>query len=83
MTITVNSRTIAITVVAALAILAAYLIGSARPSVAGAATQEVGAGAAHLLIARTDEERRADRGAVPVEILAQRSPHRGRHEDRP
>ena len=41
MTITVNSRTIAITVVAALAILAAYLIGSARPSVAGAATPTV------------------------------------------
>jgi len=42
MTITVNSRTIAITVVAALAILAAYLIGSARPSVAGAATPSTG-----------------------------------------
>jgi uncharacterized protein YggE len=41
MTITVKSRTIAITVVAALAILAAYLIGSARPSVAGAATPTV------------------------------------------
>ena len=41
MTITVNSRTIAITVVAALAILAAYLIGSARPSVAGAASPTV------------------------------------------
>jgi uncharacterized protein YggE len=41
MTITVNSRTIAITVVAALAILAAYLVGSARPSVAGAATPTV------------------------------------------
>jgi uncharacterized protein YggE len=38
MTITVNVRTIAITAVAALAILAAYLIGSARPSVAGAAS---------------------------------------------
>jgi uncharacterized protein len=38
MTITVNRRTIAITLVAALAILAAYLVGSARPSVAGAAT---------------------------------------------
>jgi uncharacterized protein YggE len=38
MTLTVTRRSIAITVVAALAILAAYLVGSARPSVAGAAT---------------------------------------------
>jgi uncharacterized protein YggE len=38
MTLTVTRRSIAITVVAALTILAAYLVGSARPSVAGAAT---------------------------------------------
>jgi len=41
MTLTVTRRSIAITVVAALAILAAYLVGSARPSVAGAATSTV------------------------------------------
>jgi uncharacterized protein YggE len=41
MTITVKPRPIAITVVAALAILAAYLVGSARPSVAGAAAPTV------------------------------------------
>jgi hypothetical protein len=41
MTLTVTRRSIAITLVAALAILAAYLIGSARPSVAGAATTTV------------------------------------------
>jgi uncharacterized protein YggE len=41
MTLTVTRRSIAITVVAALAILAAYLVGSARPSVAGAATTTV------------------------------------------
>ena len=38
MTLTVNRRSTAIVVVAALAVLAAYLVGSARPSVAGAAT---------------------------------------------
>ncbi len=38
MTLTVTRRSIAITVVAALAILAAFLVGSTRPSVAGAAT---------------------------------------------
>jgi uncharacterized protein YggE len=37
MTITVNGRTVAITAVTALTILAAYLLGTARPSVAGAA----------------------------------------------
>jgi uncharacterized protein YggE len=37
MTINVNGRTIAITALAAMALLAAYLLGSARPSVADAA----------------------------------------------
>ena len=38
MTIHVNGRTVAVTVLVTVALLAAYLIGSARPSVAGAAT---------------------------------------------
>jgi uncharacterized protein YggE len=37
MTIHVNGRTVAVTVLVTVALLAAYLIGSARPSVAGAA----------------------------------------------
>ena len=38
MTIHVNGRTVAVTALVTVALLAAYLIGSARPSVAGAAT---------------------------------------------
>ena len=42
MTITVNGRTIATTALAATALLAAYLLGSARPGVAGEATTSAG-----------------------------------------
>lgn len=42
MTITVNGRTIATTALAATALLAAYLLGSVRPGVAGAATTSAG-----------------------------------------
>ena len=41
MTIQVNGRSVAVTVLVSVALLAAYLIGSARPSVAGAAAPTV------------------------------------------
>jgi uncharacterized protein YggE len=46
MTITVNGRTIATTAIAAMALLAAYLLGAVRPSSAGAATTTSAGGTA-------------------------------------